>query len=234
MEGGAGRGEGEAASQGTGVEGVPLYSNLYQPTWIFRMCDAQWCRLKGAEPPALVSKSWGFLLLFRLTRNNETLSPKWGLPVLKYWPEMTNPSALFTKGCNYSQVASHSFVGSFSSFSSFFFPQEFQLLELLLYIFIQVVEFTQFVWINLEIPYRLLSTTLFSVLLQYLTSNWIQLCRGHRKLNFPFNPGSTLIFFFFSLFSFCFCPRQPCICFRRSISVPQDTTYGCSEIVFFI
>lgn len=120
MEGGAGRGEGEAASQGTGVEGVLLYSNLYQPTWIFRMCDAQWCRLKGTEPLALVSKSSSFLLLFHLTRNNETLSPKWGLPVLKYWPEMTNPRALFKKGCNYSQVASHSFVGSFSLFSSFF------------------------------------------------------------------------------------------------------------------
>lgn len=49
---------------------------LLQPTSIFSMCNAQWCRLKGEEPPASVSKWWGFLLLFQMTRNNETLFSK--------------------------------------------------------------------------------------------------------------------------------------------------------------
>lgn len=44
------RGEGEAASQGGGVEGAPLDSHCYQPTQIPRMGGAQWRR--GEEPPA--------------------------------------------------------------------------------------------------------------------------------------------------------------------------------------
>lgn len=50
---------------------------------VFSMCDAQWCRLKGEEPPASVSKWWGFLLLFQMTWNNETLFPKMRAPCIE-------------------------------------------------------------------------------------------------------------------------------------------------------